>query len=278
MKVVVNLTQADSTALKASGTLASEVTNTFIFLANGTLLNTFGEPNIERSIAATEVTVDMAALELSSYKLDLDSGILFLSFNDVVRNNSFDPRGIVIQGQPYSMDGERYRLTSESYTLSPDGFQLDIQLGKNDLDFIKSLPTVATSREGTYLTLSASTIEDVFQNDILAITNGKAVQAMNYTDDVTPPTLLNYTLDIETGEVILTFSEAVNVSTLIVSEIVIQDSQNDSDVSQSLKLSGSSPFQSVSLSEIKVSITEDDLNQLKELTKLISNEMTLFLL
>ena len=110
----------------------------------------------------------------------------------------------------------------------------------------------------------------MFGDDVLVDTNGKAIIAANYTDDNTPPSLLNYTLDLNSGEVILTFSEVVNISTLQVGLFQLQDSQNSSIVEESLVLSENTTYEAVSLTEIVMSLTQDDLNSLKELTGLVS--------
>lgn len=111
------------------------------------MINTFGEPSVLiEGRPAAQVTVDLTELEIESFHLDLDEGLLMLSYNDV-QNSTFDPRGIVLQSNAYSTNREQYQLTS----LSSDGFHYIIQIGENDLNNIKAFPGVATSADDTFL-------------------------------------------------------------------------------------------------------------------------------
>ena len=276
MEVVVELTQADTTALKASLTLATSASNTYISLANATVFNTFGEANMAvDGMRANQVTVDTSELQIDSFFLDMNEGLLTLSFTDVVRSATFDARGVIIQNAEDAQDQFRYQLTQDSVNLSPDGYRLLIQIGESDLNSIKSIPNLATNENDTFLTMRASAVEDVFGNDILAVTNGKGRQVAVYTPDTTPPTLLNYTLDANTGSITLTFSEAVSPSTLNISLLQLQD--NSTDSTELLSLNSSSPFQALSLTEIQVTLVESDLNLLKQLTQLGTDETNTFL-
>jgi hypothetical protein len=177
-----------------------------------------------------------------------------------------------------SPDHERVRLTASSYTSSSDGFELIVNTGLNDLNTIKSnVPTIAVDRNNTYLTLRASTIEDVFENNVLAITNGKAIQAADVFPDVTPPSLVNFTLDIDAGELKLTFSEAVDGNTLQVESIQIQDNETTSNISEIFRFSNETETTEISLTEILVIFTDDDLNLFKKLVGLVMGQSDIFL-
>jgi hypothetical protein len=177
-----------------------------------------------------------------------------------------------------SPDHERVRLTASSYTSSSDGFELIVSAGVDDLNTIKSnIPTIAVDRNNTYLTLRASTIEDVFENNVLAITNGKAIQAADVFPDVTPPSLVNFTLDIDAGELKLTFSEAVDGNTLQVESIQIQDNETTSNISEIFRFSNETETTEISLTEILVIFTDDDLNLFKKLVGLVMGQSDIFL-
>ena len=281
MDVVIELTQADSTALKASLTLATEAGNTLISLATDTVLNTFGEANMPiNGLPAEEVETDFTELEIDSFLLDVNAGLLILSFNDVVRSDTFDPRGIIIQNAPNSQDQFRYQLTEDSMNFSPDGFSLTIVIGENDLNSIKSNTELASNENNTYLTLRASAVEDVFGTDIIAVTNGNALSVSEYISDSTPPLLLNYTLDVDAGTVDLTFSEAVDERTFLVSGLRLLNDANASNMSvpdEYLSFDTASSFVALSRTEIRVTITQADLNALKQLTNLATDGSNTFL-
>ena len=281
MDVVINLNELDATALKSSLTLAKDTQNTFISLANETVFNTFDEPNVLIvGLNATDVVRDQTDLMVVSYSLDLDTGLLLLSFNDVVRNSTFDPKGVIIQNASFSEDGARFELTENSINLSPSGFSLTIQIGDDDLNQIKANSMLATNENNTYLTIRASTVEDVFGDDILAVTNGQGIPVAVYTEDTTPPSLTNYTLDLNTGTLDLTFSEAVRFDALMVDDLLLQDSaitSNFTVIEDFISLNESSTTQVLSLTEVRVTLTLSDLNLIKQLPGLATDESNTFL-
>ena len=62
----------------------------------------------------------------------------------------------------------------------------------------------------TYLRLAASLIDDVYDVDFRAVTDGRALLPDVLILDVTRPELYFYSLDLNSGTLLLTFSEAVS--------------------------------------------------------------------
>ncbi len=270
MNVIIELNMADATALKASQTLAFNVNNTFIALQNETVLNSFGEPNMPvQGLGSTDITVDLTDLRVEGFSLDMDLGLLILSFNDVVSSNSFDPRGVILQNAADAEDSFRYQLTDNSVNLSPDGFSLRIQIGDNDLNNIKAINNLAGNESDTFITLRASTVEDVFGENVISVTNTNGIQvsAGEFTADTTLPTLTNFTLDLTQGILRLTFSEGVNFSSFRVEDVVIQDNNNvtnDTITELLLSLNNESLVVPSSLTELTIMLQLSDLNTIKQ--------------
>ena len=103
-------------------------------------------------------------------------------------------------------------------------------------------------------------IDDPFGVDVIAVTDGKAIQASDFTNDTSRPQLQSWIFDTDSGQFILTFSETVDIKTLQVSEISILNGPSG-DV---YPLTGSSALMpSDALNIFAIQLLEDDLNYIK---------------
>ena len=71
----------------------------------------------------------------------------------------------------------------------------------------------------TYLTVTASVADDVHGEDVIAVTDGKAIRASQFTSNTTAPVLIEWRFDIEQGQFILSFSETVDITTFQSSQV-----------------------------------------------------------
>ena len=116
--------------------------------------------------------------------------------------------------------------------MSVPGYTIIVELNVADLNAIKKNTDIATDVNNTYLTLTADLLssyggenqlyEDPPGLNVLSIVNGDGVQVRNFTSDTTKPFLTNFDLDLDTGEIILTFDETVRAETLNFTHIIIQ--------------------------------------------------------
>ncbi|KAL5489590.1 hypothetical protein EMCRGX_G018700 [Ephydatia muelleri] len=261
--VVIALNQADATFLKTSTMIAVSTANTYISLNNRTVYNTFNIPNtaVPGLQLKTPITLDTTAITIQAFDLNLNNGLLTLYFSDVANTNSFYARGVAIQNAITSNDSSRFVLTLNSKTMSPSGYQLVVQLSRGDLNSIEATPNLATSNLTTFSTLDAVTVQDMFGNNLIAVVNGKAIQVRNFTADTTPPSLVSFVLDKNTGALLLTFSKAVNLGTLNLVNARIQS--NLTSPAEVLALNASSSVTAVTLDTLRLSLVAQDLNSLK---------------
>ena len=111
---------------------------------------------------------------------------------------------------------QNYTLGADMLTRSYDGPTdvLTIYLGRDDLNEIKFLTELAVSNTTTYLTAKPLAIRDMKSLDLVPISTTNALQVNHFTADQTPPTLTHYVLDLNLGNLHLTFLETVNITTL----------------------------------------------------------------
>ena len=72
----------------------------------------------------------------------------------------------------------------------------------------------------------ADGVRDVSGNSINGIAAADAVRADQVLPDITPPGLVMYELDLNSGALILYFTETVNASSLNMDRVTIQNVEN----------------------------------------------------
>ncbi|KAL5489593.1 hypothetical protein EMCRGX_G018703 [Ephydatia muelleri] len=236
------------------------VQSCFVVLQNGSLLDTSFNPNLY-SVAniTTSTTGSAAATSLTSFSLDMNTGLLYLTFNDVVNASTFVASGIIIQNALYRAPNYYYQLTLGSYTQSQDGYSIAVLLSNQDLNQIKVTPDLATQLADTWITCSAETLKDVNGINILATTNGNAIMVSQLTLDTTPPRLSNFTLDLNANVLYLTFNEAVNANTFVPGSVQLQ---NAIAPTLALQLNNATPSAALNSTVIAVYLISSDVNYL----------------
>ena len=232
----------------------------------------------DQALKVENYTMDEIRPLLVSFDLNLSSERLILTFSETVNSSSLDPTGIVVQGSRSASLPDVRRLEGGS-VLTPFDTVVEIQLDASDLNYIKSVPGLASSEDDTYLSLDDYTIEDMFQNLVVGVESSAAEQVRNYTDDDRSPVLISFDLDMDEGTIDLTFNETVYVPSLTVGEITIQ---NDVNVSMDTTRHVFSPEANTSSASpdwpvITISIGAEDLNEIKRLSDLSISPETTFL-
>ncbi|KAL5488654.1 hypothetical protein EMCRGX_G017630 [Ephydatia muelleri] len=165
---------------------------------------------------------------LVSFSLDMNTGQVGLTFSDAVNIATFDVTSVSLQGTKWRVATQWYSLTSNSYTLSSSGFTATVFVGGTDLNRVKQIRPLAKNASSSYLTASAMLAQGFNGLNLVAVVDGKALLASSYVPDTTSPSLSNFTLDMNTGQLFLTFSEVVDILTLNASQISLQGSLSSS--------------------------------------------------
>ena len=277
--IQVELTQPDIIAIKTNPYLATSEATTCLRVGEQVALDTAGLPSLGTDfICAERLTVDSTRVRLISYSLDVNIGTIELTFSDVVDAMTFSVESVSIQNGLYATPDSRYTLTSSSTATNISGYYINIMIGQVDLFRLKSTPGVATSIETAYVILSASAVDDPYGVDVLAITNGKGLQAMNFTADTDQPELVNFVLNMNSSSLLLTFSEAIDLDSLQVDQLTLHsDEATGSNETASYNLTGGTLEQSEDGTVITVYLSEDDMNNIKANTELATSENNTFL-
>ena len=276
-EVTVLLNNPDTAFLKLNDFIATSVENTYLMIGAGALNDTSGNPiNTSPIIQASEVLSDDTAPQLVNFTIDLNTAQLNLTFDDVIDLNTFDIRGVTLQDAATATVA--YTLRTAQNITTYDSYTVVIRMNSLELIDLKTLPGVGSNVNDTYITLAAFTIDDHRGTDVIAITDTKALQALYVVEDTTPPELLSFDLDLDSSMLFLTFSDSINLNTFNSSGLSLQNQESVMEVTDYYDLTGGSVWRSpLDASVLEVSITEDDLNEIKKNTLLATSEFTTYL-
>lgn len=124
---------------------------------------------------------------------------------------------------------QSYWTICDNYTTVEDSLWLNVSLGAENLNTIKATYPLATREAATWLALAGTVATDRAGNGALTqfwtIYEGHAPAV--WVGDVTPPELESFAIDMDAGELDLTFSETVNANELDVTCIYLQETGNN---------------------------------------------------
>ena len=272
------LIQDDVNAIKALRDLGTDVNNTYLIFREGAILDLFYLPNSEEdgyTVQATSVIADRTPPELNSFTLDLDGGLIILTFSETVEAASFDPTALSLQSAA-SGSALVYTLRGGSVVSLEDTPYITLELTPADLNAVKAIRGLATNRDDTYLSLAMGGVQDIVGLNVTAVTADGALLADNYTTDQTPPIIMGVSLNLTTNELILTFDETISAlaSDVIVERISIKPDGNDTTIGVSL--TSSSQVVSNDSIIIVIQLGAMDLNRIKLNTGLATDSSNTF--
>merc|ERR1712194_545898 len=243
--ITITLLKNDLDAIKANTKLCTAVSNAFASLTNGCVRDMADNSVVPVPAAAalpvsfSGFTADATAPRVSSFSFDLDGGTFNVVLSEPVSSN------INVSEITLCSDAgnQNYTLTDATkFVLSKDQKDVAMVLGVHGLDQIKSRRHLATNVKSTLLTLTSNFAQDKNNNAVVPLAKVDNVTPSNFKNDGQQPRLVSYVLDLDTNELILTFSEAVNSTSIDLSGITLQDSANSTTATSSYSLTGGNVF------------------------------------
>jgi hypothetical protein len=215
-------------------------------------------------IYSAAITGDVTAPTIiDDWALNMNSGTITLNFDEPMgTSTSPNTTKITIQeSNDVSVSGESYTLTGGTSTWS-SYTSMTINLSITDLNALKLNTSIATSAANSYLKIIAgNSITDLAGNeiDLTNVTDGASINATTFTADTTSPSLVNWTLNMNTGSLVMNFDETVSTSTLAVGAITIQDAATSTT---SYVLTDSATA-STNGTQVNIALSLTDLNAIK---------------
>ena len=259
--IYVNLLQEPALSLKTNSDFGTLPNNTFLQFENASFEDLIGIPNVENISQASDVTPDETKASIESFTLDLNTAQLLLTFDDVVDSSTGIFTGITIQE---SQQGNlRVPLTGGT-VISPSGYVIIILLESDDVILLKSISGLATSRANTYLVINEDTFKDAAARNIIGIPSNEALQVDPFIPDRTSPLLIDFSLDMNSNELVITFNEPIEPSSIIFTRLILLNSSSNSTSLASVTLS--TPISSVPSNEFTVfSITLNSTSDIERI-------------
>jgi hypothetical protein len=174
---------------------------------------------------ATSFRADATAPVLLTYLLNLNHGTLLLNFDEPVAAQSTVLGGTTaLLSAPSSSIVHNLRGGGASSGV-PNGLQIVVNLTVDDLNEVKRLTGLATSRSNSFVSFTAGFVTDMAGVPVTPVTISAAQQADSFVNDITRPELVNFGLDMATEPAIITFTfeETVDVTSLRLGRIVLQE-------------------------------------------------------
>lgn len=147
-----------------------------------------GNPNQRTEIASEPrvftITPDSTAPSLSSYDLDMDTGVMTFSFSETISVASFSPALLRLQSDQFGIQSSI--TLSEGVFLDTDGPTVRLQLSTGDFNRLR-ISLVARAKTSTYISFPSSLVQDTAGVAINLIQSTFALFVDNFTPDVTNP-------------------------------------------------------------------------------------------
>ena len=109
------------------------------------------------------------------------------------------------------MPSEMYQLSGLYGSVTLPSNIIQVVLANDDLNELKYRQMLAIDNTSTFLFITPNTIRDMNSNLVMQST---VLPVGNFTSDISPPIFLNFTIDMDQGELTLSFDETINSTSL----------------------------------------------------------------
>ena len=196
LQVVIGLSVADASSIKAAGALATVSTaDAFVTLSNTTISDMNGAAVVSLDDTATRhvdvLVADNIAPSLSQFDLDMNGVQLVLRFSETARARTLSVTQLSLQSNTTLGSGGSFTLTSSSTVSTADSATVAVPLSASDANAIKalppSLPVFCSGGSDTFLVASGTTVSDMQGNGPTVVAGGAALGVTVFEQDSTSP-------------------------------------------------------------------------------------------
>jgi len=224
--VQFQLDPTDIRTIKLGSGPGTGVVNTYLSVLENAALDLSGLSSVEvgssNALQVVRFEEDNVAPSLLSFTLDLNRGELNLTFDDIVNVNTLNAARItLLSNLTNTADDSTYTLTGGTSSGESD-YLITVQLLATDLNAIKARSRLAVNGTTTYIQITPETIDDLAGIPVMPIEGNDAIMTDVVIPDTTPPEVIDFSIDLNAGELILLFSEVISVPTLNITQITLQ--------------------------------------------------------
>lgn len=224
-RIAIALSLDDVDAIKLYDGLAESRASTFLSLGAGAIRDVNQFPSmpisVNSSLQVTTLIIDITPPVLTDFALDMNTGVLNLTFDEVVLVSSFDFTQFELVDAPNSS----IRLPLSNVTVPgvrSRAFSIALPMSLvNNIQ--RNIPGIAFNRNNTYIVVSGPGVTDLNGYAILAFPDSYALQASELIPDTNPPELIDFQLNLITSTITLVFDEIINPSSANLSFVSLQN-------------------------------------------------------
>jgi hypothetical protein len=285
--VNIYLTSSDYNVLKLKSSLGKSNTTTFVTMEHGAIFGAFVPILPSRAINSSDafrVTTfikDTIPAFLTKYNLDMNSGVMNLTFSEPIDSTSFQIEGLAFQNfrNDFQETSSYVKLVrTGGYTATVYGkylLDVSVQLGVQNLDLIKIRGNLCTNYDTTFLSIFQSFVNDTSGNPIVLplYTNSfyNGIPPTAYVFDTTSPILLSWDFNSNTGVLILFFSEVVDLAFFNYSKITLSTDRIITGSTTLVRIDAPGPPVALLANFMNLTIVGDKLDQLRVQPKLFKD-------
>ena len=264
-ELVITLSDSDLNEIKRRDLLATFENDTYIYLTPYALADTFGNMVVEitpsDAVRVSEYQRDLTDPRFVGFDFDVNTGELTLTFTETVNSTSLNTAEITLTSDLAST--QSYTL-SDDYVMVTSPFNIiTVLLTNDDLNEIKIRDMLARDNTSLFLSLTTNTIADMDGNQVRRAVR---IPVSMLTRDTTPPQLVDFTIDMDSGQLTLTFDETVNSSSLIFDYLALINNETFMPIpvnpDSQHQLNGGDVLTD-NLPTLTFAFTEEDLNEIK---------------
>eukprot|EP00912_Choanoflagellata_sp_UC4_P001873 UC4_evm1s1203 len=269
--IAVDITSNDLNVIKAETLVASKGrADSFLALKKDAIRDPANVSNnmmlFGEYVRANTFVADSVAPNLIECELDMDyPARLVLIFDETVDTSSFIPEKYLIVSP---LDGDlNITLNSARSEYAQDRPILTISLGDDDSNRIKYMSGLAESNKTSAVLALPMSIGDMAHKTNY-ILDKSFVTCEKFNEDTTPPSLIDFSVDINSRSLIFKYDESIRADTFNPTTLRLQNSAKGS-VSV-YRLTGGIVKQ-IDSTHLQVVMTEIDMNEIKYKPLLFSN-------
>jgi len=179
--------------------------------------------------------------------------------------------------------GQTKKFTLTGRTDTPSAAQnarnIDIDMLQDDLNAIKQMVLLATAEANTYLSLADLAALDMNGNaaEVIGETDALKVTKSEFIADQSPPTLVSYSLNMDTGDLKMTFSEPIETDSVKPDGISFQQYQTKGTGEGYTLTNKLTKVSTVDSTNIDIVLNALDLNALKSLSNLATADSSTYI-
>ena len=175
---------------------------------------------VQSGLLVCDFIGDVNPPSVLSFDLDLDSNSLLIRFSEPILLESLNISSFYLVESNYTTRMHMINLGDSSVFDSNGPIRvISLALGSHSLTRIKTRNGIGTAIDNTYLLINDHSFVDINGNSFIPT---EPIAAAAVIADDSPATAIGFSLDMNIGQIVLTFNDIVNVSTWQSNETFIQ--------------------------------------------------------